>query len=452
MSLLLDALKKAADDKQKAENSGLSAGASDNTEAAVEGIAGDEGLPGSEVRGNEKLVLQDVDERNNESAGGHDLELTLDEVTPDEVTNGVNETHQAPVEQPFRDEEKHTSATVKNTEQVKYSVSDDALSLLIYKTNRDVKLSKRMTFLGILLVCAIILVSGGVYHYLDMNTEIAMLERKHQIAMKAMQSKTSQEKSAGSSELVRNLVSDSDLKDKVQYAKNKTKSTKGVMPARATGESGSGANTAATITATSKMSIEKTRISDPVGEKLDNAWLIYESGRYAEASSIYKDVLAIENDNRDALLGLGAIAVIEKNNAQARNIYRALLEQDPRDPIATAALASLHDNESSLKTDEEYLISMLGKNPETPHLNFALGNNYAQQKKWQSAQQYYFNAWQFDNDNADYIFNLAVSLDQLGKQQQAISFYKDSLVKSENKQVSFLREDVKKRIRELTGL
>jgi len=43
-------------------------------------------------------------------------------------------------------------------------------------------------------------------------------------------------------------------------------------------------------------------------------------------------------------------------------------------------------------------------------------------------------------------------MDQLGKQQQAVDFYKDSLNKSKNKQVSFSREAVQKRITELSEL
>ncbi len=199
------------------------------------------------------------------------------------------------------------------------------------------------------------------------------------------------------------------------------------------------------------LAIQKNKKTDPVGEKLDAAWLAYEAGRYDEATTEYKEVLAIEKNNRDALLGLGAIAVIKKDNAVARDIYLTVLEQDPLDAMATAALAGLHD-ESSLKSDEEYLLSMLEKNPGAQHLNFALGNNYAQQNRWKSAQQHYFKAWQSDHENADYIFNLAVSLDQLNKQQQAISYYRESLLKAENKQVSFSREAVQKRINELAGI
>ena len=156
--------------------------------------------------------------------------------------------------------------------------------------------------------------------------------------------------------------------------------------------------------------------------------------------------------NRDAKLGLGAIAVIENDTQTARKIYQSLLKLDPRDPIATAAITSLRSDESAVKQDENYLLSMIEKNPKDPHLNFALGNVYAQQGRWKLAQQQYFNAWQQDNENADYVFNLAVSMDQLSKPAQALSFYRDSLNKAHNKQVSFSREAVQKRIDELSEL
>ncbi len=43
-----------------------------------------------------------------------------------------------------------------------------------------------------------------------------------------------------------------------------------------------------------------------------------------------------------------------------------------------------------------------------------------------------------------------MSMDQLSKQEQAVKFYKECLLKSHNKQVGFSREAVGKRISELT--
>jgi uncharacterized protein HemY len=98
------------------------------------------------------------------------------------------------------------------------------------------------------------------------------------------------------------------------------------------------------------------------------------------------------------------------------------------------------------------LLKAAQKNPGAPAINAALGNLYAGQGKWKSAQQYYFNAWQKEQDNADYIYNLAVSMDQLDKPKQAIRFYRDSLARAENRRVGFSRDVVMKRINELSGI
>jgi len=75
-----------------------------------------------------------------------------------------------------------------------FTVSDDALSMLIYKTNRDVKKEKKFIVYGILAAGLTVLLSGGVYYYLDMQAEIEALERRHQITMQSMRAKTNKEK------------------------------------------------------------------------------------------------------------------------------------------------------------------------------------------------------------------------------------------------------------------
>lgn len=448
MSLLLDALKKAADDKQKVSQGSsveLSSPPSDLPET------GPASKPATEST--QELNLLPVEDEQNVSEGAD--ELTLDVLEVDAAVAEENiESHDELTIDDVAAVEADTSGLEQEEEQKKpepmsYTVSDEALSMLINKTNRDVKHNRRIVILSMLLLSLVVLVSGGFYYYMDMQEEIAMLERKHQIAMQSMRSKTGGENASQQSEIIRNLVSDSGLDDKVQYAKERIadeKSTRQVQPRPAA--------TASKVkpAAAASVSFKKTNTVDPIEEKLEAAWSTYDDGQYGRAKELYAEVLEIEDDNRDALLGLGAIAVIEKDNMVARDIYLMLLQQDPRDPIAISALASMQYDEATLEADEKYLTDMLQKSPDAPHLNFALGNVYAQQEKWKSAQQSYFNAWQHDIENADYIFNLAVSMDQLGKQQQAVGFYRDSLNKAKNKQVSFSREAVQKRITELSEL
>ena len=459
MSLLLDALKKAADDKQKAlQAESQDTGSSDTTSTKAgqentENVAGvDDDKTRQTIEEHEsqttgtadtcgdgdagELTLEDINEINIEDIGTQIPVLDASEQIHDKAVDAVEVEKKQDVELQL---EKDNSAASAG-----FTVSDDALSMLIYKTNRDVNRSKKILIAGALVTSLAILMSGGVFYYMDMQAEISSLERKHRIAMQSMSAKTSREKTPEKTEIVRSLVGEPDPGEKVHSFKKPAGSNRDKFKAPALADK-SGQKSSAVL------SIQKNKKVDLVSEKLNEAWLSYESGRYEEAKNMYREVINIEKKNRDALLGLGAIAVIEENNLEAKEIYLSLLEQNPRDSMAVAALAELHDD-STLKADEEYLLTMLKKNPGAQHLSFALGNNYAQQKRWKSAQKYYFEAWQSDPENADYIFNLAVSMDQLDKQEQAINFYKDSLNKAINKQVSFSREAVQKRINELSEL
>jgi tetratricopeptide (TPR) repeat protein len=443
MSLLLDALKKAADDKQKAQVDG-----------SVEPASSYNDLPETPSYSDTELELELDDD-----APGREVEQT-EELTLDVLETDTVDTVDNSADEGLGDEEtakpeieplNEKQAEGKNKSgPTSYTVSDEALSMLIHKTNRDVRSDRRIRIISMLLLSLIVLSSGGFYYYMDMQAEIANLERKHQIAMQSMRSKTSEEKVREESKIIRSLTSESDLDDKVQYAKkhiaDEKKSAKAARPKAAAAAGKVNTGTASSV------SFQKSNRVDPVAEKLDAAWSAYDDAQYGRAKNLYSEVLNIEAGNRDALLGIGAIAVIEKDYLLARDTYLSLLKQDPRDPIAIAALASFKNNDVTLEKDEQFLLDMLQKNPDAPQLNFALGNIYAKQAKWKSAQQHYFNAWQHDIENADYIFNLAVSMDQLGKQQQALTFYEDSLTKSMNKQVSFSREAVKKRITEISEL
>jgi len=446
MSLLLDALKKAADDKQKV--------AKDN---AINSAPDDLAIQDSDERkvfaATENIVESisesDLFESNGESPAEDELSLVLDdldELVADE--NGVSEAVDESMPVAAKPVESAAEADTETARENRYQVSDEALSLLISKTNREVKLGKRLAVISSLVIASLIMLSGGAYYYQVTQDDIASLERKHRLTLQAMKAKISGEKDPDNVEVIRNLVSDTALEEKVEFVKkqiaekNKLKQADAVNTVAKQKDKKSAA----------VLSIQKTNKTDPVEEKLDAAWLAYDAGNYADAKRNYEEVLTKEKNNRDALLGLGAIAIRENDNAKASEYYLALLEQDPRDPIATAALSSLHYDDTALELHEKHLLSILEKSPDAAPLIFALGNVYAQQEKWKAAQQAYFDAWQQDSGNANYLFNLAVSMDQLGKHEQATEFYKRCLQQSTNDQTSFSREAVTKRINELSGL
>ena len=107
---------------------------------------------------------------------------------------------------------------------------------------------------------------------------------------------------------------------------------------------------------------------------------------------------------------------------------------------------------SGVNLSESRLKQLIEYRPDDAHLQFALGNHYVQKKNWPEAQQAFFNAWKTDNTNPDYVYNLAVSLDQLGKHDQARIYYQDSLKLAAGKNISFSPDAVKSRLAYLGNL
>jgi len=185
---------------------------------------------------------------------------------------------------------------------------------------------------------------------------------------------------------------------------------------------------------------------DPLVEQAYQAFL---RNDLAAARDGYQRALAREPTNRDALLGLAAIDVRvgQLNSAEAR--YLRLLEIDPRDSHAVASLISLRGQLDPVAS-ESRLKSLIASQPESALLHFSLGNQYAQQSRWSEAQSAYFKAHSVDPENADYAFNLAVSLDQLHQGKLALEFYQRALALTDKRAASFNPANARLRVQELS--
>jgi tetratricopeptide (TPR) repeat protein len=384
MSLLLDALKKAAQEKQQASSTGN--GAEQNP---------------------------DKDE----------IELSLDEQDfVEQQGPDPSETDNLSVE-PAPELEK-TSATTS-------TISDEALQLLVYKTNKQYRRTQKIIWGGALAAALFMLVLGGVYYYYVMLEEVGALERKHEIAMRLFKSQSAESNR-------KSLIIENSVQPVQQVAADKsaTKATAVVPKTKKAVVSDQSAKV---------FSIQRTEKRDPVSVLLNKGWHAYSNADYAVGADAYNQVLEREPRNRDALLGIAAIAVKQGEYEQAKAMYSRLLRLDPRDQIAISALSNLDEVTPDL-VGETRLKFMIQQQPDAAHLHFALGNFYAKQAKWPEAQNEYFSAWQGSSENADYAFNLAVSLDQLGKHDEARRFYEKSLNLSAGKNISFSVKAVKDRL------
>ena len=157
---------------------------------------------------------------------------------------------------------------------------------------------------------------------------------------------------------------------------------------------------------------------------LAQAWAAYQRGALAEAQRLYGEAQT-RQPGTDALLGLAAIAALQNREAEAQRLYREVLELDPRNATAQAALFDLVGNTDAAATESR--LKMLIEREPSPQLYQTLANLYAGQGRWREAQAAYFDAWRGAPDNADYAYNLAVSLDQLREHAAALTYYEKAL-------------------------
>jgi len=163
-----------------------------------------------------------------------------------------------------------------------------------------------------------------------------------------------------------------------------------------------------------------------VDPTLLSAYQAFTRGEDVSAQQQYRQVLQHDVRNVDALLGMAAIAQRQSRDADAAGWYQKVLEVEPRNTIAQSAIASPQTGTDAVAT-ESRIKSMLAQQPDAANLHAALGNVYAEQNQWANAQEAYFNASRYAPNNADYVFNLAISLDQLGKSGLALKQYQRAL-------------------------
>lgn len=181
---------------------------------------------------------------------------------------------------------------------------------------------------------------------------------------------------------------------------------------------------------------------------LQQGYRHYQNGDDLRAQVLYAQVLNHEEHNRDALLGMAAIAVRQRNTLKAQEIYSELLTLDPRDTVAQAGFVSVTRSLDPLQ-QEARVKQMLEQEPNAPHLLFTYATFLMQQQRWSEASRVLLSAYQTQRDNADYAFNLAVTMDHLGQNENALKFYGMALDLTRTQAASFRPDDVRKRIANL---
>jgi tetratricopeptide (TPR) repeat protein len=172
------------------------------------------------------------------------------------------------------------------------------------------------------------------------------------------------------------------------------------------------------------------------------------AGDLQSAHKNYTAALDADPLNLDALLGVATIEARTGNRMLALNHYRRVLDIDPRNATALAGLAAVSEY-ARAEGAESQLRNDLAVNPGSAGLHFTLGNLFATQLRWGEAQVEYFEAYRIDPANADYAFNLAVSLDRLRQPKLAAEYYTRALEAARNQATQFDPQSAARRLAEL---
>ena len=194
--------------------------------------------------------------------------------------------------------------------------------------------------------------------------------------------------------------------------------------------------------------IRVTKATARLDPAVDRGFQALQRGDLEAAKSAYEQALKEDPRNADALHGLASTHLRQGRPDQAHELYLRAIESDPKDALAQANLISLSSRIDPVQS-ESRLKMLLSHQPESPFLHFYLGNLYARQSRWAEAQQSYYKAMAGDPGNPDYLFNLAVSLDQMHQPKPAAQYYNRALQAAENRQAGFDKQQVTARFNQL---
>ena len=172
--------------------------------------------------------------------------------------------------------------------------------------------------------------------------------------------------------------------------------------------------------------IHLTKAPQQVNPSLLQGFEAFNRGDLASAHAEYTRALQSDPRNTDALHGLAAIAQKQGQWDQAAWGYQKILEVNPQDAVALAALINIR-SQADPAMAESRLKTLVAAQPELAAPAFSLGNLYARQGRWSEAQQAYFQAYSAEPGNPDILYNLAISLEHMRQTRLAAQYYEQAI-------------------------
>ena len=187
--------------------------------------------------------------------------------------------------------------------------------------------------------------------------------------------------------------------------------------------------------------------SHPTSEWLFAAYESYEKGDLKKAEYFYRLVLEKQPYQRDALLGMLALAQIDvKSSIDKRDLAEQLRNLYPNDKEVNLATDVILNNTTSEQLSESELKQLQRNVAYAGEASFRLGLLLAEQQRWNEAQSAFFEALKTMPNHSGYLMNLAISYDHLAKHQLAVEYYQQLLTNHNTKLSPHELENIRQRL------
>jgi len=196
--------------------------------------------------------------------------------------------------------------------------------------------------------------------------------------------------------------------------------------------------------------IDKVKIDKDIREKEKLAYNSVLFGQYEIALELYKEILQKEPKNKYVKYSLAVVYQRLNQFKQAKKIYYELLKEDPenKQDIINNIIAILIEESPR---EAVYLLTRLTmQNPQTAHLFASLGTAHEKISNFDLALKNYVKAYELDNMNPSYAYNMGVLYDKNKEYEKAIEMYSIAINNSQYSSENQIEVDIiKKRVEKI---
>ena len=184
------------------------------------------------------------------------------------------------------------------------------------------------------------------------------------------------------------------------------------------------------------VSFERTRVETTLSSVIKQAYTAYNEQNFGLSKNLYVRALSQDPANVQAMNGLGSIAFKENDFSQAKNHFHNARNADASNAYALAMLQKIAGIEAVVNDVDTVAASKNFVSTRAADY-YAMGYSLAVKKHWPEAQTMFFQAVSLEPENANHLYHLAVSLDQLNKHRLALTYYEQAVALSSSSNTRF---------------